>query len=460
MDCPFRRSTICSKLALVCTWVATNGGGVCRMDAAAVSVPAAAPARFAERPGLLFHCLSLGRESADRVNVLAEDQAGRIWIGTDGGLFRLDDSPNGRARPVAVDIRDAWGDARPVGVSALMAGEAGEMWIGTGRGVVRFLEGAQPLLYPGRPAAVEAPVRDIARGVDGHVWVAYPRGLLRVCAVLPSSRRGRQQAGDASSLSRETSHWIDVSEGEIGESALLVSADGHVWIGTTRGLLEFNGQRFRRYDATHGLPERLISELAEDHNGNLWIASLSGVIELRVEGFLTYDQHDGLTAARVHALFENATGHVYAVGGNWIVSRFDGVRFVSVQPRLPPAVPRWMAQLAFLDRSNAWWFLVETDLGRYPAGDRIEKIDGRFSATRLSRALCDWTQVRAAVRRRAGRRLVGRRRRDWPARTMESQDRAVRDLSRTWAGARPPIVRRHSVRIRAGDSGSASRTAI
>jgi signal transduction histidine kinase/ligand-binding sensor domain-containing protein len=357
-------------------WVATNGGGVCRMDAAAVGFPPPA-----QRPASPFQCLSLGvNEPADRVNVLAEDRDGRVWIGTDRGLFRIDDLANGRDRPVSVDLRDVWGDGRPVGVSALLAGEAGEMWIGTGRGVLRLLDGAPPLLYPLRPAAPEPPVRDIARGADGHIWVAYPRGLLRICAAPPSSRLVRPGAADATSPSRETSHWIGLSEGEgeIGESALVVSADGRARVGTDKGLLEFDGRRFRRYGATQGLPERLISELAEDRNGDLWIASLSGVTKLSADGFLTYDEHDGLTADRIHALFEDATGQVFAVGGNWIISRFDGMGFVSVQPRVPPVTPRWMAQLAFLDRRNAWWILGDTVLGRYPAVERIEEIDGRL----------------------------------------------------------------------------------
>lgn len=125
------------------------------------------------------------------------------------------------------------------------------------------------------------------------------------------------------------------------------------------------------------MPERLILELAEDRDQNLWIASLSGVIRLSPHGFITYDEQDGLKPRRIHALFEDASGYIFAVGDHWVVSRFDGTRFVSVHPRVPPGAPRWAAQLAFLDRRGAWWMLGDTGLGRYPIVQRIEEIDGR-----------------------------------------------------------------------------------
>jgi ligand-binding sensor domain-containing protein/signal transduction histidine kinase len=344
-------------------WVATNGGGVCRMEGAAVTLTTAAQQTSTPKQSTtLFQCVSLGTDGADLVNVLHEDTSGRIWIGTDGGLFRLDVPTAVRPQPVSINLGTAWGDMRPVGVgvSALMSGDVGEMWVGTGRGLIRLLPDGRPLLYP-VPSAAEQPVRDIARGVDGHLWVAYPRGLLRIPA----------------NANPDMSHWIVVGEGEIGESALVVSADGHAWVGTDRGVLEFDGRRFRRYHAAHGLPERLVSELAEDRDRNLWIASLAGVMKLSRDGFVTYDEHDGLPAPRIHALFEDANGQVFSVGGNWVISRFDGTRFVSVRPRVPPGRPRWGAQLAFLDRGNRWWILGDTSLGRYPPVRRIEEIDGR-----------------------------------------------------------------------------------
>ena len=356
-------------------WVATNGGGVCSMDAAAVAPQFPIRAATREGPRPLFDCLSLGRDGADRANVLHEDPFGRIWIGTDAGLFRLDAHAR---RAVSIDLRQASGDARSVVVSALISGETGEMWIGTDRGLIRLLDDDRPVRYPLASTAENAPVRDMSRSVDGHIWVAFPRGLFRICAAV-RCRLAPPTVGDMAPTIGDSPYWISLAagDGEIGESALVVSRTGRVWVGTDQGLFELDGRRFRRYHVANGVSERLISELAEDCESNLWIASLSGVVRLSRDGFLTYDEHDGLTAPRIHALFEDENGDVFVVGGNWVVSRFDGSRFLSVNPRVPSGVPRWGAQLAFLDRRNTWWILGEKILGRYPAAHRIEDIDGR-----------------------------------------------------------------------------------
>jgi signal transduction histidine kinase/ligand-binding sensor domain-containing protein len=354
-------------------WVATNGRGVCRMDSEAVDVR-----RPVQASGTLFHCISLGRGNADRVNVLHEDPSGRIWIGTDGGLYRLDvPTPRG-ADPVAVLLRDPSDPARPVGVSALMAGDAGEMWVGTGWGLIQLLADGRALPYRVKAAAAGRKVRDIARGIDGRIWVLYQRGLLSIPAAARSNAAVGGSAVHADPPTDGESQWTDLIEGEVGESALLVSANGHVWVGTDKGLLEFDGRRFRRYQTAHGLPERLVLELAEDRDQNLWIASVSGVFKLSRHGLITYDEHDGLKARSIHALFEDASGHVFAVGDDWVVSRFDGTRFASVNPRVPPGRFGWAAQGAFLDRTGAWWILGPTSLGRFPVVQRIEEIDGRL----------------------------------------------------------------------------------
>ena len=358
-------------------WVATNGGGVCRMDTAALIAPAAHAATMPSKTRTLFQCVSMGGGAADLVNVLAEDSRGRIWVGTDDGLYRFDVRAGRDVEPERLDIQNTWGDRRPVLVGELLADVDGEMWVGTNNGLLRVAADDRPWSYPAAPAAAPPPVRGIARAGDGHVWVAYDSGLLRICTTASSGTRARHSVSSAPAAGCAKPEWVPLEGRETSVSALVVSADGHVWIGTARGLLEFDGRRFRRYESTHGLPERLVSALGEDRDGNLWLASLSGISKLSQSGFLTYDEHDGLTADRIRALYEDANGQVFAVGDPWVVSRFDGARFVSARPRVPPDPPAWGAQLAFLDRRDAWWIIGVTSLGRYPAAHSIEEIDGR-----------------------------------------------------------------------------------
>src|SRR6266550_4510256 len=71
-------------------WVATNGGGVARFNPSPLQN---------EQPqrSKLFTAYPVGDGPVtNRVNLMYEDHAGQIWAGTDGGLFRLDET-NGQA---------------------------------------------------------------------------------------------------------------------------------------------------------------------------------------------------------------------------------------------------------------------------------------------------------------------------------------------------------------------------
>src|SRR5262249_11030440 len=69
-------------------WVATNGGGVCRFNPAGGALP-----RISDQARPLFTVYPVGdRPATNRVNLLYEDSARRIWAGTDDGLFRLEET--------------------------------------------------------------------------------------------------------------------------------------------------------------------------------------------------------------------------------------------------------------------------------------------------------------------------------------------------------------------------------
>jgi ligand-binding sensor domain-containing protein len=80
-------------------WIATNGGGVSRFDPTAGNKANGSQALFIRYP--------IGDSTVtNRANFLHEDPAGNIWVGTDGGLFRLDGGDiNGTFHRIKLGLR-------------------------------------------------------------------------------------------------------------------------------------------------------------------------------------------------------------------------------------------------------------------------------------------------------------------------------------------------------------------
>ena len=135
-------------------WIGTNGGGMCHLAANAPP-----PGRAAPDGPPLFECVSPGDDGfANRVNALHEDRDGKIWVGTDGGLFRLDPLrrphqfervtlPSHPSGPKVMN--------RTAGISQIVADGHGGLWIGSIRGLMhRDADGvvrAYPLLSATTP---------------------------------------------------------------------------------------------------------------------------------------------------------------------------------------------------------------------------------------------------------------------------------------------------------------------
>ena len=77
--------------------------------------------------------------------------------------------------------------------------------------------------------------------------------------------------------------------------SLFEGSDGHVWISTPGGLIEFDGQAFRAFTERHGLVNQAIKAVGEDRAGNLWIATdAGGVARLTRNGVVSFKEADGL----------------------------------------------------------------------------------------------------------------------------------------------------------------------
>src|SRR5262249_8412977 len=150
------------------------------------------------------------------VTSLVFDQDGSLWIGTHGGLNRLD---RGRIESFTVD------DGLPANrISMLYLTHNGELWVVTlGRGLARRL----------------------SAGAYGGSW--------------PGTKRFEEWWPDG--VPRST-HIRSICE----------DRDGNVWFATdTQGLFRSWQELLNRASAEQGLNDTALETLYEDSTGNLWI---------------------------------------------------------------------------------------------------------------------------------------------------------------------------------------------
>src|SRR5215216_5576372 len=115
-------------------WVATNGGGVCRFNPTPDGRPSAR-----DEAGPLFTVYPVGDQLAtNRVNIVYEDRAGRIWAGIDAGLFCLEE-PSRQEEFRHVELGSQESPVGDSGVSAIVEDRRGVLWVAMNGELFRLL---------------------------------------------------------------------------------------------------------------------------------------------------------------------------------------------------------------------------------------------------------------------------------------------------------------------------------
>ncbi len=150
-------------------WVATNGGGVARFN------PSPSRSEQSQLPKL-FTAYRVGDEPASNlVNVLYEDHAGQVWLGTDGGLFRLDElGDQATFRRVSLNLREP---DLPMIVRGLVEDSEGSLWVSTqGLGLIQRLPDGRTVRYAIQPSPLGDLCESLLFDHEGRLWVAHRGG--------------------------------------------------------------------------------------------------------------------------------------------------------------------------------------------------------------------------------------------------------------------------------------------
>jgi ligand-binding sensor domain-containing protein len=246
-----------------------------------------------------------------QVRALLLDRQGRLWIGTQAGLWVYD---GGAWR--TFDVDNGLPDMR---VNSLMEDEAGQIWVGTWSGAARWDGGGWSIVTT-VDGLLEDMVNVIMEDREGCLWFGSyvaPRGGISV------------RCGD-SWQHFTTEHGLPHNN----VTSILEDTEGRVWVGT--GLLDRGGaatfawdEGRWRMDHTWGLEDGLAGEkvrsLFEDTDGFLWIGSEYDGVALYQEGVRgILSQADGLADPEVKVMIQDEDGNL------WLGTR-DGLTRITAQ---------------------------------------------------------------------------------------------------------------------------------
>jgi ligand-binding sensor domain-containing protein/two-component sensor histidine kinase len=277
-------------------WVATDGG-LFRFD------PGGAPARWGATPGGVAPMFVPVTPATDHprariTTALLEDSRSGIWVGTNDGLYRLDDANRPVLIPIDIGLPADYAETRLV--TDIVQDRRGVLWIGTPAGLYARQPDGSARRYTRRDGLPDEYVHDLLEDREGRLWVATRGGGF---FALRQDGRGQLSMRPAYlHASGLPSDWI---------FQLFESADGHIWAATNAGVVEVvesgETRTIRTYTTDQGLSYYEITAVNEDSAGNIWLGTNTvGVMKIARNGFITYGSAEDV--AGINGLFEDDRG--------------------------------------------------------------------------------------------------------------------------------------------------------
>ena len=181
----------------------------------------------------------------------------------------------------------------------------------------------------------------LAGGLWGPVW-------LRAADPIPGDRFVAQQ-------------WY-LNANSLGIMTLARTPDGYLWVGTTTGLVRFDGARFVTLttNTTPALGDNAISSLFTDTNGDLWIGTFAGTLARRHAGTFTALPADAsLRDSFINGILREPRGQMLLATARRGLVRYAGGPVETLMPRGGANDRR--ATIA-ADRQGGLWGIVNGQL--------------------------------------------------------------------------------------------------
>ncbi|WP_434990391.1 diguanylate cyclase domain-containing protein [Xanthomonas melonis] len=303
-------------------WVGANGG-LFRLRETLFS-------SYSQRDGL----------SGDYARAVLEDRDGSLWIASTAGLDRM--LPDGRIVPVPVALPSG----RRPSVLSLAQDRRGDLWVGTYADGVFVLRDGRLLRHFGEAQGIPSGhIRAIAIDAQQAVWLATQRGVVKLVdgRRVPLAIAGMPDGVITALASLDGALWIGSVDGaavlrdgrlqqldleRLGGARSVFgfrSIGDAVWISTDRGLYRARRGTLARVGLEQGMPVDTVFQLVSDRLGNAWISSNRGVLRTEFEALDAVADGRGTLAIERYGEIDGM-GNAQANGssGPSMIERTDG----------------------------------------------------------------------------------------------------------------------------------------
>jgi ligand-binding sensor domain-containing protein/signal transduction histidine kinase len=213
----------------------------------------------------------------------------------------------------------------------------------------------------------ENTVQAFAQTPDHYLWIGTSGGLVRFDGerFVVFDRENTKQMRENSIFS------------------LTVARDGTLWAGTEGGgLLRYKDGSFRSYADEQGLTNGFVRSVYQDHTGTLWIGTDAGLFRLDADRVVRVDGTGDVPLLAVHAIYEDHLGRLW-VGGSRVLM-IQGTRCQEFHLGGSPSADRVKSILETSD-GTVWVGTVSGLQRMSPSSKTFEKVAEITSTVRTLR---------------------------------------------------------------------------
>lgn len=283
---------------------------------------------FAQQYSVVVHNTETGLVG-NRVNHIAQDKAGLLWLATNNGVSAFDGINY-------TNYTSKIGLAEGI-CSTLFIDSKGRVWVGHQGSGVSVITKDSIIVYTESDGLVNNEVNDILETKDGNIWIATFGGISVFDGTTWENTTTNQGLGfnNTTVLAEydDGSIWAgsygaginiiknnQISQLHLGNGLVnnyvtsLVNHNGHMLVGTLGGISDWDGSKFISNNKTKDLFSNQINAITTDTKNQVWLATFNGAVRLSDNKNLTLTEFNGLPQNEVLDAFVDAENNLWLAG--------------------------------------------------------------------------------------------------------------------------------------------------